>query len=386
MKKICIVTGTRAEYGLLKGVIEKISNARNLQLQIIVTGMHLMPLFGLTYQEIEDDGYLINEKIYMGLEDNTEVGITKSMGNELIGFADAYNNLKPDIVVLPGDRYEMFIAATAAVMAGIPSIHLFGGELTVGAIDDVLRHCITKMSYLHFASTEVYRKRIIQLGEEPSRVFCFGDLGVENINNVQLLPKSKLEEEIDFSLEDPFALVTFHPTTLGSLSTKVQTEELFCAINSFEQLNIIFTKANSDLGGQTINDMIDLYVKDHPISAIAFTSMGQIRYLSAMKYAAVVIGNSSSGIVEAPTLGVPTVNIGDRQEGRLKAMSVINCEPAKNDIKKAITLALSDEFRKNIDFNKNPYKGKNVANRIVTTIETFLLRDKINLKKRFYDL
>lgn len=386
MKKACVITGSRAEYGLLKGLISEISRNDYFELQIIATGMHLSPEYGLTFREIEKDGFVITEKIEMDLSDNTPAGITRAMGNELAGFAAAYQRLQPDIVVLLGDRYEIFIAAAAAMMGGIPIAHLCGGEITAGALDDVIRHCITKMSYLHFASSEVYRKRIIQLGEAPDRVYCFGDVGVENIRKVNLLSKPELETELGFSLAKKYALVTFHPETLNGSSAGSQFECLLKALDSFSNVNIIFTKANSDPGGDMINCMIEDYVRNHPDFSVAYSSMGQLRYLSALKYAAAVIGNSSSGIVEAPAFGVPSVNIGNRQEGRLKASSIIDCIVMEDSIRDAIGRALSDGFRTGLDSGSNPYQGENVAARIVGKVEEFLRDGKIDLMKQFYDL
>lgn len=386
MKKICVVTSTRADYGLLKGVIKEIRSNCNLQLQIIAAGMHLSPSYGLTYQEIEGDGFLIDEKIVMDLEDNSKYGIIRSMGLELILFADKYQKLEPDMVLLLGDRYEILIAATAAMMASIPIAHMCGGELTLGTIDDTVRHCITKMSYLHFASAEEYRNRIIQLGEAPERTFCFGDTGVENILKLKLLEKNQLAHQIGFSLEKSYAMVTFHPATLESTTAEQQFQNILTALENIDQLRYIFTKANSDQGGQAINSMLDQYVRAHPKSSIAFTSMGQLRYLSALKYSAVVIGNSSSGIVEAPALGIPTVNIGDRQKGRLKAASIIDCQPTVESIGNAIGISLSDQFRERISMENNPYRGVDVARNIVLTIDSFLSSDMILLKKQFYDI
>ena len=385
-KKVCIVTSTRADYGLLKGVIQEISNCDFFQLQIIATGMHLSPIYGLTYREIEGDGYFLDEKIDMELGDDSKYGIIRSMGLEMILLADKYSRLSPDMVILLGDRYEILVAAAAAMMASIPIAHLCGGELTLGAVDDAIRHSITKMSYLHFASTEEYRNRIIQLGESPERVFCFGDTGVENIIKAQLLERSRLSELIGFSLDQPYAVVTFHPATLDETTAEWQFRNLLTAISETKQLHFLFTKANSDAGGQAINAIIDQYIKLHPETSAAYTSMGQLRYLSALKYSAAVIGNSSSGIVEAPVLGVPTVNIGDRQKGRLRAPSVIDCDTSAESIKNAIHLALSDQFKKEKHWAENPYQGTDTARKIVSTIASFLASGTIDLKKDFYDL
>ncbi|MBU3090463.1 UDP-N-acetylglucosamine 2-epimerase (hydrolyzing), partial [Clostridium gasigenes] len=327
VKKICIVTGTRAEYGLLRPLIDKVNEDNDLELQLIATGMHLSPEFGMTYTNIIDDGHKINEKIEILLSSDTSVGISKSMGLATISFAEAFERLKPDIIVVLGDRYEIFSVCSAAVTAKIPIAHLHGGETTEGAFDEVFRHCITKMSYLHFTSTEEYRKRVIQLGENPNRVFNVGAIGVENIVSLDLLEKREIEKSIGFTLDKPFGLVTFHPVTLENNTSEYQFRELLKALDEMDGMKFIITKANSDSDGRVINKMIDEYEKDNKDKIIAFTSMGYLRYLSAMKYCNSVIGNSSSGIIEAPSFNKPTINIGDRQKGRMQAESVINCNP-----------------------------------------------------------
>ncbi len=385
MKKICVITGTRAEYGLLKPLIKRINEDEELELQLIATGMHLSPEFGLTYKEIELDGFTIDEKIEMLLSSDTPIGISKSMGLAVIGFADAYERLSPDMIVVLGDRYEIFAAASAATVARIPIAHLHGGETTEGVLDEAFRHSITKMSYLHFASTEEYRKRMIQLGESPDRVFCVGAIGIENIKRLKLLDKNQLEEDLKFEFGDRNALVTFHPVTLEESTSKEQFQELLNALDRFIDLKIIFTKSNSDTDGRIINSMIDKYVEKNKNRAVSFTSMGQLRYLSAMRNVDLVIGNSSSGIIEAPSFNIPTINIGDRQKGRLQGETVINCKPLGIEIYEAIELGLSDSFKENIKNSENPYGNGRVTEKILSILKAFLDRE-IELKKIFYDL
>ena len=385
MKKICIVTGTRAEYGLLMPLLEQIKQAEDLELQLLVTGMHLSPEFGLTYKLIEADGYTINEKVDILLSSDTPVGISKSMGLGMIGFAESFDRLQPDMVVLLGDRYETFVAATAASVARIPIAHLHGGETTEGAFDEAFRHAITKMSWLHFTSAEEYRKRAIQLGESPERVFNVGAIGIENIRKMPLMNKDELEKSLGITFQKELLLVTFHPVTLEDATSEVQFRNLLSALDTIENTTIIFTKANSDTDGRIINEMIDDYTNEHLEKTLAFTSMGQLRYLSAMKLASAVVGNSSSGIIEAPSFKVPTVNIGDRQKGRIQAESLINCEPEKEAIIKAIQLALSDSFYTQLNKTENPYGDGKVSDKIVGIIREALSKE-ISLKKTFYDI
>lgn len=385
MKKVCVVTGTRAEYGLLRPLIEKINKDNELTLQLVATGMHLSPEFGLTYREIEEAGFYIDEKIEILLSSDTSIGIAKSMGLAMISFSECFARLKPDMIVVLGDRYEIFSAVSAAVVARIPVTHLYGGETTEGAFDEAFRHSITKMSYLHFTSTEEYRQRVIQLGENPLRVFNVGALGIENIKTAALLSKQELENNIDFKMAEKTALVTFHPVTLENNTSQEQFKNLIDALDEVTDLKIIFTKANSDTDGRIINKMIDDYVSGHKEKAVSFTSMGQLKYLSAMKYASVIAGNSSSGIVEAPSFKVPTVNIGDRQKGRVQAKSIINCCPYKEDIYNSIMKALSCDFLMSIEKMNNPYGEGNVSGKVLAIIkENF--KYGVDLKKSFYDV
>lgn len=385
MKRICIITGTRAEYGLLKPVIERINKDKELELYLIATGAHLSPEFGLTYKEIEDDGYIINKKIEMLLSADTPNSIVKSMGVEMIGLADALEDACPDMVVILGDRYEMLAAASATMIHRIPIAHIHGGEATEGAIDDAIRHAITKMSYLHFASTEVYRNRIIQLGEEPERAFNVGALGVENIKTVKLLDKETLEKSIDFKFGENTIMVTYHPVTLEKESSAEKFGNLLHVLAKKIGWNIIFTKANSDTDGRIINQMIDRFVAEHKDRCIAYTSLGRVRYLSVLKYCSVVIGNSSSGIIEVPSFHIPTVNIGDRQKGRVASGSVIHCGTSVESIDDALDKAMQDDFRKRIKSERNPYESKNTSSEIVRVIKYFL-QNGIDMKKKFYDL
>lgn len=386
MKKICIVTGTRAEYGLLKPLIKIIAEDSDLELQLIVTGMHLSPEFGLTYKEIIEDGFKITEKIEMLLSSDTSIGISKSVGLAMISFSEVFYRLKPDMLIILGDRYEIFAVASVAMVCKIPIAHLHGGETTEGAIDEAIRHSITKMSYLHFTSDEQYRKRVIQLGEDPIRVFNFGAISEDSIRNLKLMDKEQLENELKMKFDKKVALLTFHPTTLEENSSKEQFKNILQALDEFSNLKVIFTKANSDADGRIINEMIDEYVLNNSDRCIAFTSLGQLRYLSCMKYCDVVMGNSSSGIIEAPLFCKPTINIGDRQKGRIKKKSIIDCEPKKTEIEKCINKALSEQFKKSIVETNNFEKRDLVSNKIVLVIKDYLNNNKINLKKRFYDL
>ena len=333
-RKICVVTGTRAEYGLLYWLMKEIDADKDLELQVIVTGMHLSPEFGNTYEQIEKDGFVIDRKVDIELTSDSEISISKSMGLGMIGFASALDDLKPDLCVVLGDRFEIFSAVSAAMIAKVPVAHLHGGEITEGAFDESIRHSITKMSHLHFTATKEYKNRVIQLGECPNRVFNVGGLGIDNINKLKLLNKDDFEKSIDFNLGEKNILVTFHPVTLEASTSKNQFQELLNSISELKDTKIIFTKANSDTDGRIINSMVDDYTAKH-INTIAFASMGQLNYLSALQFVDVVVGNSSSGLAEAPSFNIATIDIGDRQKGRIKADSVISCLPGKDSIGKA---------------------------------------------------
>ncbi len=382
-RKICVVTGTRAEYGLLYWLMREIEANSNLELQLIVTGMHLSPEFGLTYKDIEKD-FKIDKKIEMLLSSDTAIGVSKSMGLAQISFAEAYEELRPDILVVLGDRYEIFSAVASAMIANIPIAHLHGGETTEGAFDESIRHSITKMSHLHFTATNEYRNRVIQLGEHPSRVFNVGGLGIDNIKKLKLLSKEEFEASINFKLNEKNILVTFHPVTLENSTAKEQFQILLDVIDELEDTHIIFTKANSDTDGRVINNMIDEYVKNNNDKAVCFTSLGQLRYLSALQYVDAVVGNSSSGLIEAPSFKIGTINIGDRQKGRIMADSVINCDTTKNSISNAFKRLYSKEFQDELVKVENPY-GNGGANLEIKNILKTMDLENI-LKKSFYDI
>lgn len=385
MKKICIVTGTRAEYGLLKPVIDKIYKSDKLELQLVATGMHLSTEFGMTYKEIEEDGYPITSKIEMLLGSDTPMGITKSMGVAMIGFADCFDANKPDLVVILGDRYEMLAVASAAMVARIPIAHIHGGELTEGIIDEAIRHSITKMSHLHFTTVNEYRKRVIQLGESPSTVYNVGALGVENAKSVSLLSKGELENMIGFQFRVPTIMVTYHPVTLEKTFAEKQFKEILDVIDSHKEISVIFTKANADTDGRIINKMIDEYVEMNKDRCRGYASLGQKKYLSTLQFCNAVVGNSSSGIIEVPSFKIPTVNIGNRQKGRVHAESVIDCKNDKVQIEAALMKALSPEFRNRILGVKNPYEGDRTSEKIVEII-TKKVYDGIGMNKKFYDI
>lgn len=386
MKKVCVITSTRAEYGLLKPLLAQIAQEESLELQIVATGAHLSPEFGLTYKQIEEDGFDIAEKIEILLSSDTAIGVSKTMALALSGLAECFARLRPDILVVLGDRYEIFAAVAAAAVANVPVAHISGGETTQGAFDEAFRHSITKMSYLHFTSTEEYRRRVIQLGEQPDRVFCVGALGVENIKKMPLLSKEELEREIGFSLKERYALVTFHPVTLEKQTAAGQFENLLWALDQMKDLKVIFTKANADTDGRVINAMIDAYAKKNKDRVAAYTSLGQLKYLSAMKYADVVVGNSSSGIVEAPAMGVPTLNIGDRQKGRIMGESIVSCPPEAQAILDALKACLAPEFKGKTRQLPNPYGNGDTSRQITEIIKDCLYNKTIDLKKQFYDL
>lgn len=386
MKRIGIMTGTRAEYGLLKSLMQEINKDNDLELYLIVSGMHLSPEFGMTYQEIEEDGFEINAKVEMLLSSDSPAGISKSIGLGVIGFADEFQRADLDMLILLGDRYEALSAAISAMVMRIPIAHLHGGELTEGAIDEGIRHSITKMSYLHFTSTEEYRRRVIQLGENPERVFCVGAIGVENIKKINLMTKEELERSIHFEIDENTVIVTYHPVTLENNTVEEQFLNLLKVLDRNPKIRMIFTKANADTNGRIVNELIDKYTAQNSERACAFMSLGQKRYLSALKYCRIVIGNSSSGIIEAPSFGKPIINIGDRQKGRICADSVINCGYTQQEIQQAMETALTKEFENKASNCRNPYEKENTAANIISVIKDYLLNDKIKLKKGFYDI
>lgn len=384
MKHICVVTGTRAEYGLLRWVMHGIQQSADLELQLIVTGMHLSPEFGLTYRQIEADGFRIDRKVEMLLSSDTPVGIGKSMGLAMCGFADALAELRPDLLLVLGDRYEILAAVSAAMVARIPVAHLHGGEATEGLIDESIRHAVTKMSHLHFVAAEPYRRRVIQLGEAPDRVFLVGGLGVDNIVRLQLLERAELERTLDFRLGPRNLLVTFHPVTLEEDSAERQMTELLAALGELQDTHLIFTMPNADTEGRILFRMIEDFVARHPATCKAYTSLGQLRYLSCMRYVDGVVGNSSSGLAEAPSFKIGTLNIGDRQRGRLKAASVVDCEANHVEIRVALTQLFSPAFQAGLVTVINPYGNGGASEAIVRTLERIPF-DGL-LKKRFFDI
>ena len=384
MRKICVVTGSRAEYGLLSGLMRAIQEDKDLQLQVIATNMHLSPEFGLTYREIEKDGFQIDKKVQMLLSSDTPNATTKSVGLATIGFADAYEDLQPDLLVVLGDRFEILAAVSAALFFKIPVAHLHGGEITEGAYDDCIRHAITKMSHLHFTSTEAYRQRVIQLGEQPDRVFYVGAIGVENIKRVPLMSQAKLEESIRFELGKKSLLVTYHPVTLENHTAADQCRNLLEALDEFPDYKIIFTLPNSDTDGRVIIRLINEYVSLHPERCMATPSLGLQRYLSALKCVSAVVGNSSSGIIEVPSFGIPTLDIGNRQKGRIAAESVVHCGNDSRSIIEGMQEVLSDVFRKQVKHVLNPYEKRDTTKNIYKIISTYPLE---NLRqKKFYDV
>ncbi|MDF2183726.1 UDP-N-acetylglucosamine 2-epimerase [Grimontia hollisae] len=385
MRKICVVTATRAEYGLLKCLLEDIKDDPKLELQIISTGSHLSPEFGYTNQQILDDGFCVNKQVEILLSSDTPVGVSKSMGLAQISFAEAFDELQPDLVVVLGDRYELIPIVSAANIARIPVAHLNGGELTEGAIDELIRHAITKLSQLHFTAMEEYSQRVIQMGENPDRVFNIGEVGLDNILRMKLLSRDAFEDAIGVKLKKKNLLFTYHPETTQSLD-KVEADfnNILAALDVLDDCLIIFTKANADVGGRLINKMIDQFVVENKDKSIAFTSLGQLRYLSALQYIDAVVGNSSSGIVEAPSFNIASINIGSRQKGRVRAESTIDVEAEKKEIINAIDMIYTDTFKEKIREVINPYGQGNSSRKLVSIIKSF---DFNKLKsKKFYDV
>ena len=385
MKKICVITGSRAEYGLLRPLMQRIDKDAELELSVVATGMHLSPEFGMTCQEIENDGFKIAFKNEMLLSSDSDVGVTKSMGLGMIGFADYFSLQRPDLVVLLGDRFEIYAAATAAMMFKLPIAHLHGGEITEGAYDDAIRHCITKMSSLHFTSTEAYRQRVVQLGEQPERVYNVGALGVENIKNIQTWSREKLEENLGIEIDGQTILVTYHPVTLGESSSKKDFAILLKVLHDHPELKIIFTKANADTDGRIINAMIDEFAEEHRERVVAFQSLGLVRYLSVLKYCGMVVGNSSSGIIEVPSFNIPTINIGDRQKGRVHADSVYDCSMDYAALDKLLQKLLRERTSTRTEEVINPYEGSNTSAKMIQHMKEFL-DGEIAKQKTFYDI
>ncbi len=383
MKKICVVTGSRAEYGLMRWLIEGINQSSVLDLQLVVTGMHLSPEFGSTVNLIEEDGFSIDRKVEMLLSSDTSIGITKSMGLAVIGFADVFAELKPNLLLILGDRYEIYSAAISAMIARIPIAHLHGGETTEGSFDEMMRHSITKMSHLHFVASEEYKKRVIQLGEQVDKVFNVGGLGIDNILRLKLLEKEELERTLGYKFQKRNLLVTFHPVTLDNNSSILQMRELLSALEKVEDTGIIFTFPNSDTEGRALIREIEIFCLKNT-NAKAFKSLGQQLYLSCIKHVDGVVGNSSSGLIEVASMKKGTINIGDRQRGRLRAASVIDCEPNIIDIQLAIQRLFSFEFQQSLNTIINPYGSGGASEKILRILESVTFDGLI--KKSFYDI
>ncbi|MEZ8204491.1 UDP-N-acetylglucosamine 2-epimerase [Vibrio splendidus] len=382
IQKVAVFTGTRAEYGLLFWLLKDIQSDPDLTLQLLVSGMHLSPEFGETYQQIEKDGFKIDEKIEILLSSDSAVGTAKSMGLGVLGFSDSLARLQPDVLVILGDRFEALAAAQTAMILRIPIVHLHGGEITEGAYDDAIRHAITKLSYLHGTSTDEYRQRVIQLGEAPERVRNVGAIGLDHLKRADFMSLGELGVSLNFSLTKPFFLVTYHPVTLGNEAPEEAFQALLDALNCFPEHQVILTYPNADDGGRRIIPMLEAYAASQPDRVLAIPSLGQVRYLSAVKYAAAVIGNSSSGIIEVPAFDVPTVNIGSRQKGRLAAKSVLHCEANRADIERAIRSANEREYKEAAEEIENPYGQGNTSEKVIEMIKVL----DFNPCKTFHDL
>ena len=382
-KKILVVTGGRADYGLLKWVMHGLDNDPDFELQIIATGSHFSELFGNTFREIEADSLSIDYRIPLDVEDDSALGITNSISSVMINCSIAFSKLNPDLVLVLGDRFEILAAAIACHVAGIPLAHLHGGEITAGAIDEAFRHSITKMSQIHFVANEEYRRRVIQLGEHPRSVHLVGGLGVDSLQKINLLPKEILQEKLGLVFDKAVLVVTFHPVTLEDHSAKNQMKELLDALSEIDQTTIIFTLPNSDMGGVELIKMVSEFVTKRPNSK-AYESLGQEIYFSCIAHADAVVGNSSSGLAEVPSFKKPTVNIGDRQLGRIQASSVVNCAPHKEDILTAINFVFSEDFKASLVNTVNPYGEGGASKKIVDILKGYQYDNGI--KKKFYDL
>lgn len=381
-RKICFITGTRAEYGLLSRLMRLVADSPACQLQIVATNMHLLPEYGETYREIEADGFTIDEKVAMRKPSDSAGGIVASMAQEMAGMNDAIGRLRPDLAVILGDRYEMLVAATVCLIRRIPIAHLYGGEITEGAFDDAIRHSITKMSVLHFTATEDYRRRVIQMGEQPDRVFNVGSLGVENMKSVPFMTKEELEQSLGISLSEPFMLATYHPVTLGQRSAADEITDFLQALDRFPDINVVFTMPNSDQGGEGIKHEIEKYCKLRPERCHCYASLGMRRYLSLMQLAEAVVGNSSSGLIEVPSAGIPTLNIGDRQKGRARGETVADCASDEASIIQGLRRVLSPEMKAKARSRCNPYAKDGTAQRIFNAISSIPLESL--QQKHFY--
>ncbi|MDQ2147693.1 UDP-N-acetylglucosamine 2-epimerase [Alcaligenaceae bacterium C4P045] len=382
-RRICVVTGTRAEYGLLKWLMYEIAAHDSVELQVLVTGAHLSPEFGLTFREIEADGFRIDAKVEMLVSADTPTAVGRSMGLGMIGYTDAFERLQPHVIVVLGDRYEMLAVVAAALIARIPVAHLHGGETTEGAFDEAIRHSISKMSHLHFTGAPEYSQRVIQLGEAPERVFMYGGLGIDAIKRISFMSKGDLEASLGLSFCPRSLLVTFHPVTLDEERPEEQMQCLLDSLDNLRDTTIIFTMPNADTGGRGLTQMVQKYVESNR-NAHAFTSLGQLRYFSCMKFVDGVVGNSSSGLAEAPSFGIGTVNIGDRQKGRLSSSSVIDCEPTTEAISDAIAQLYSTAFRDRLSMAVNPYGHGGASVKIAKVLAEHPLEGLI--KKKFYDV
>ena len=385
MKKIAILTATRAEYGLLSPIMKKLQLNPEIDVRVVVTGAHLSPEFGMTVNEIKEDGISIDKEIEILLSSDTPVSISKSMGLAIISFSEYFNESKPDALMVLGDRYETLAVCIAAMNSCIPIIHLHGGEATEGLIDDAVRNSITKLSFLHFTSTDVFRNRVIQMGESPDRVYSVGAMGVENALSIPTISQEELEKSININLSDNYAVLTFHPVTLENNTAEEQVNELLNAISNYPDITFLCTKANADTNGRIINECLEAYSKSNP-NLFLVDSLGVVRYLSAVKNATFVIGNSSSGLIEIPSFKIPTINIGNRQKGRILAQSVISCAPDASSITDAIKKALSPSFRDSLLNMSNPYGDGKTSDKIVNITTDYLLNNKLKVMKAFYDL
>ena len=381
-RRVCVVTGSRSEYGLLRSLMKLIEAETDLTLQVIVTGMHLSSKFGLTYREIETDGFVINKKINTLEEGDSTHAIAKGIAKGITGCSEALVELDPHLVVVLGDRHEIFAAATAAFINRIPIAHIHGGETTEGLIDEAIRHSITKMAQIHFVAAEEYRKRVVQLGEDPERVHLVGAIGLDNIAELELLDKSQLELELGIAFRTRSLLVTFHPVTLESDTSEMHMSELLKSLSRLEDMTIIFTLPNLEAGSDVVTQKIQDFVAIHP-NSFSFMNMGTLKYLSCVNQVDMVVGNSSSGLIEVPSFKKASINIGDRQSGRLKSNSVIDCEPLELEITSAIEKAFSPEFQRNLIHTKNKYGGNGASRKILNEIKQSELN--LTLKKKFYD-
>ncbi len=383
-KKIYIITGSRAEYGLMQILIKKLNHDKNIDMKIFVTGMHLSTEFGNTYKEILKDGFKIEKKIKILSSSDTPTAISKSTGRGIIRFAKIFEKTKPDFLVVLGDRYEILSAVIAANFHHIPIVHIGGGDVTLGSFDEWIRHSITKMSWFHFVSSPSSKKRVIQLGEDPKRVFVTGNLGIDRLRKTKLLSKKLIERKMKFKFKKKNILITYHPVTLEKNTSAVQFRQILLAVSKLKDTKLIFTYPNSDTNGRVIINMIKKFVFSKKNNSVKFISLGHLNYLSILKYVDCVLGNSSSGILEAPSLKIPTINIGDRQEGRLKANSIIDSKPVKNSILQSIKKIYSKSFRYNLKNTQNPHEYKNSADKIYQIIKK--RKAPLELKKSFYNL